>query len=149
MTGSAGWGRVPLPETRIIFNVSLFFRVLHVTPSSSSPRSRPRPSSPGPAFPAPVPPRPTQVAAAGSGCRRLRFPRPPWEPSRASSSGGGKGGGARHSSPSSQRILKATSGVLGGTIRQRGSQGGVEKRKIQKLQEEKVTEYGEKDTLRS
>ena len=55
-------------------------------PLPNSQESAP-PPSPGPAFPAPVPPRPTQVAAAGSGCRQLRFPRPPREPSRTSSGG--------------------------------------------------------------
>lgn len=113
-------------------------------PLPNSQESAP-PPSPGPAFPAPVPPRPTQVAAAGSGCRRLRFPRPPREPSRTSR-GGVEGGfglrGGIHSSllpsvyPESWHWRPWRGG---GALLENGSPLGGWKRRIQKLYGEKVT----------
>lgn len=65
--------RISLPKTRIIFAVYFLESSTYVPLLPNSLESAP-PPFPGPAFPAPVPSRPTQVAAAGSGCRRLSFP---------------------------------------------------------------------------
>lgn len=91
---STGWDREPASsrvlrlEPLIILCVSLVSRAPRAPPLPSAQEPAP-PPSPCPAFSAPVPPRPTQVAAAGSGCRQLRFPRPPRSPvQRAAVKGG-------------------------------------------------------------
>lgn len=136
--GQGASSRVLRLEPLIIFRVSLFSRAPLAPPLPNAQEPAP-PPSPCPAFSAPVPPRPTQVAAAGSGCRRLRFPRPPGSPVERAAVKGGVLRGGTHSSLSPQCIQKAGSGARGwGTVGGWGGPSGrVEKKNPETIERER------------